>query len=244
MKVLHEMQWPESVLVAEYACPADQIETRGMVSLFKKWIPPNDIQWIKARLPEVSSVFEETPCAEEHLFPGSTPLRNTLVRNLIALAGVYFRYRNSVYLNSLNFSAVPAEENREYYDFLGRIPGVTIVERCYPDTDLRECYTVTFGHCDWYATISPAHALLVEPKRVLDFLQSKGYTKSQSPSIGQVVVYHTATKTNHFAKVLEVEPDGRVMAISKFGPFHIYTHPVELAQFHYGNSVTFLNPPK
>lgn len=149
-------------------------------------------------------------------------------------------------MNSLSPLEKPhvEKDNPEYYDFLGRIPGITILGRCDPNLDSRLCHTFIFGHRDWYKSIKPNDVLLTDPKTVLDFLASKGCKKSCKPSIGQVVVYHTPTTTQHFAKIVQIKPEGGVVVISKFGRFHIYEHRIGLAQFHYGNSVTFLDEPK
>ena len=62
--------------------------------------------------------------------------------------------------------------------------------------------------------------------------------------MGQIVVYHTRTTTNHFGKIAEIDSDGQIMVISKCGQSHFCKHRLELTQFHYGNSVTFLREPE
>lgn len=245
-KLLHELECPSSALIAEYVCPEDQVETQGMIAFFKKEIPPGRMKLVKKQTPEVSGAFDEIPCKNEDLFPGSIPIKNSTVRRLSALAAVYFGYKCRLHLVSLglNVSLDDVEPNQEYSDFLGRIPGITIVQKCDPKKDLRVCHTLVFGDFAWYKTVDPNAKLLLEPKRVLDFLQSKGFKKSTTPSQGQVVVYHTATQTNHFARILRVESDRTVIVQSKFGSFHVYEHTIGLAQYYYGNSVTFLNPPR
>lgn len=235
-------------LMLEYSgCPTDQVETQAMSQFIVDTIPSTAIMNFKADHGDVSSCFDEAPYEKDEIFPHSTPLKNTPERRLVALAAAYFGYKNYEHKMGLKREehALMDSNNQEYYDFLGRIPGITIIKSCGAGTDDRVSRMITFGQSDWYLTINPITTLHAEPKKVLRFLQKKGYTKTTQPAPGQIVVYHTRTKTEHFGKIAEIDKDGQIMVISKFGQSHFYKHRIELTQFHYGNSVTFLkNPPQ
>lgn len=230
-------------LVVAYAPPpADQVETQAMISLFEEWIPSIAVLNVKADTGDVSSCFDEVAYQREEIYRNSTPLKNTKERKLIALASAYFGHRNYEYKLE-NPQQQMDGNNQEYYDFLGRIPGITIINRCMATEDTRTCHSLTFGKQDWYKKIVSNDTLLGHPKNVLRFLREKGYKKSETPVPKQIVVYHTAKQVRLFGKIAEVDKEGHIWVISKFGRSHFYKHRLELVQFHYGNSVTFLKEP-
>lgn len=233
-------------LVAEYTCPKDQVETQAMIEFFEAEISSVTKLQFQADHGELSACFEEVPYQREEMYRNSTPLKNTVERRLAALACMYFSYRN--YEHKITLAREEQEQmdpnSQEYYDFLGRIPGITIISPCIAAEDDRVSHQITFGKCAWYKRINANATLLGEPKKVLRFLQKKGYEKCEKPAVGCVVVYHIPTKVRHYGKVAEIDREGQIMVISKFGCAHIYKHRIELTQFHYGNAVTFLKEPR
>lgn len=243
-----QVHFPEvatiATLVSQYFCRSDELETMATIAFFKEKIPSATMNQMKQGIPEVRACLEDSPSKEVNIPQGSFPLKQSNERKLVTLICLFFTYRNRLFKNTLNQAELSKleKDNPEYYDFLGRIQGSSILQRCDQMNDPRLCHTFIFGHHDWYKTIEPNDVLLTEPGQVLTFLESKGYKRSKKPCVDQVVVYHSKTTTHHFAKIVDLE--GGITVVSKFGRFHIYQHRIALAQFHYGNSVTFLDVPK
>jgi hypothetical protein len=233
-------------LIAEYTCPADWVETQAMIEFFEAEIPSVIRMSFQADHGELSACFDGVPYQREDVYRNSTPLQNTTERRLAALACMYFSYRN--FQHKITLTPSEQEEmdpnSQEYYDFFGRIPGITMISPCIATEDCRLCHQITFEKWAWYKTIDPDTTLMGDPKKVLRFLQKKGYKKCEKPAVGCVVVYHIPSKVRHYGKIAEIDSDGQIMVISKFGYAHIYKHRIELTQFHYGNAVTFLKEPK
>jgi hypothetical protein len=234
-----------ATLISEYVCTSDKVDTQAMIRFFESEIPSIVQMDYETEHSDVSSAFHEKPYQRNVIFRNSTPLSNTSERKLAALAMAYFGYRN--YVHKLQLSPEEAQRmdpnNQEYYDFLGRIPGITIINTCIAAKDDRVSHFITFGNQDWYKGINPRKTLHEDPKKVLRFLTQKGYQKSEKPALGQIVVYHTIKEVNHYGKIAEIDSDNQIMVISKFGQSHFCKHRLELVQIHYGNSVTFLQEP-
>jgi hypothetical protein len=169
---------------------------------------------------------------------GAMRIKDSPERRLIGLATSYCAFRSAQSDNLDLF-------DQEFYDFICRVSGTTVLEVCTPLTDARQCHHFVFEQFDWYKSES-SEFILKRPKRVIDFLITKGFSvvkKLKETKAGQIVVYHTANQVYHFARVEHVDSDGSISAISKLARHHIIRHPIGGLPPEWGGYVTFLNVP-
>lgn len=230
-------------LISQYATGAKTVETKRMIQWFQNAIPSPEVTRFRLLWPCVVPCLD--PISKENwpsVPEASIHLEKTPERELAAWASMFFAYRDREFRNGLEEGEEAENDSSKYFQFFNRISEVSLVESCNPKSDKRLCHTYVFGHLSWYKAPNPL-GLGRPPEEVVEFLLSKGFFRGDELLVGQAVIYHNKTKTNHYAKVVRIFR-GDAIVRSKLGRQNIFEHPMEVVPHHYGNSVTILNFPK
>lgn len=239
-----------SVHVAEYVTTAEKVETLQMITCFQANTPP---EWIKHMMteadPKLKGCLEDSSCTDLGL-EFALPIRNSPERKLMALANMYFALKLDEFFagSSEETWETRGRDHNGYYEFLDRIVGISIIPSSDAERKKMRCQSYVFGQYKWYKDLQRQGQNVVnntffrDTNKVIDFLQTKGFTVTKKAAAGQIVVYHSES-VGHYGKVESVNGK-EVIVLSKFGPEHFYRHRAPLVNYQYGRMATFLNPPK
>lgn len=129
------------------------------------------------------------------------------------------------------------KDQSESTDFLGLVPGITIIKKSLPNTKER-CHDFAFQDKDWLE--EELVKLYDTPEHLKAFLKSKGYTCHTAPQVGDVVAYFFKGETTHFGKVAQLGDKLKdTLVFSKLGESHFVMHRIRLVLINYGNDVIF-----
>jgi len=135
------------------------------------------------------------------------------------------------------------------FDAAGQLPDFEIVERRCPldDVDQYDCLKYVSQHLP-EAIVTDAQFSTKMRYRGVSFLREHGYSSVAQPMDGDIVLYVLLTRDPNSE---DEEPDhphfgiydsGKV--ISKWGPGHVFRHPVEAVTDNYGQAVIFMRKPE
>lgn len=221
-------------LVSEYVVSDGKVDTEGMIRFFEAVIP-KDAQELEFDTNDKG--IQPLPA----LPVGAMCIKESPERRLIDLACRYFACCSFEFVRGHRYNRMG------FHDFFGRVSEVSIIETCDPMSDHRNPADFVFGHLDWAKICPPETVINQDPNQLIEALTRLGFSKvtqRRHVKAGQAVIYHTATNTQHVARVSRVNEKGVIMTISKFFHGHVVEHPVGYVPRPLGGFVTFLNFPK
>lgn len=160
-------------------------------------------------------------------------LPDTPERRVMTLANLYFT------------SVLPDEKEDEFFDYIGGIPGIDIVDRRKAGDFSKTCDWYVFRDEAWFARVDMARLF---SGGAVEYLKKMGYERIQEPEIGAIIVYfhardsfpENAGKAGHYGKVVEILNNGEPVIESKFCHSFVYRHRKDLVHSCFGNEYVYM----
>ncbi len=160
-------------------------------------------------------------------------LPDTAERRLLAIANLF------------HTSVLPEDKEEEFFEYMGRIPGIDIVDRREAGDFGKTCDWYVFRNEPWFSRLDKARLF---GGGAVEYLKKMGYERIQEPELGSIIVYfhardsfpENAGKAGHYGRVVEMGKDGEPLIESKFCHFFVYRHRKDLVHSCFGNEYAYM----
>ncbi len=136
------------------------------------------------------------------------------------------------------------QDQDQAHELLQYIPRIELQSKSKPG-DVERCHHLVFKGEPWFDSERYHYKLFRPLQDLKEYLGEKGYVSSLKPKVDDIVVYFFKNFVGlycpeHYGRVYRIGKKAQDITVkSKWGKYHVYTHPIEAVHFYYGNLVLF-----